>query len=263
MPKIYVGADNKARKSKRIYVGVNNVAERCKKIYVGDANNRARLAFCDLPTTILTHKSPEEVAYFDYENERHYLYEEQRMSFDLKNVQDIIRVKHDQDYPGGGGGQYDYNIEGGELNEVYVMPPNTYFWDRCPSVPKQLEYTTSSNNNGYVEKTNRSIVIHTGSINSPNPGDTFYTKLTFYCPYRGLLTTRVVTPSIWSGLHFFLTMGNTGSETSEEMPYNTAQYRAKYIDPGYVSVGLKVIAGISQWGYINDLYSYVDRLYVY
>lgn len=42
---IYVGIDDKARKTKKMYVGVDGKARKAKKVYIGDANGKARLAW--------------------------------------------------------------------------------------------------------------------------------------------------------------------------------------------------------------------------
>lgn len=262
MPKIYVGnSGNVARKSKAIYIGnSSNLAKRCKKIYVGDANNKARLAFCDLETPLVINLGWGDTVVFSYDGNSYGPYGPSAgaipvvnlPSFRLKAEEETIRFTHTQ-VADSESSYYNFDIVGGETNELYIMPPHTLYWGDTET-PETFSYTTESNNSGYVSNEFNRMDLHTQSIYS----DSKYVGIKMPNSYSGRVIAEISGEST-SAIQT-VEIGNVGREVTYQNITSSRMYVSAAVNAGYIRIRYTVDPGYGQT--IDDCRLRIYKIYV-
>ena len=260
MPKFYVGnSSNRAKKSKKVYIGnSSNKAKRCKKIYIGDSNNKARLAFCDLPTSLYIYSSSLVSVNLTYDGQTQSLGSNNTISvpssnFSLKNPQDTIRLGMTRSLTGDTFNR-EYQITGGQSNNIYAMPEKTFFWyTQSTTIPTSFTY--GGTGGGYTMNNQMHLYADPQLAVSNYTGNGW---AKFYTSQSGYLNVLVSTGDLGSVIKQFAIYNEN---TSFPVYYNLNSYETRlfsqYVSSGYVYIYFYVDNATSfsrKEIFINEIY---------
>lgn len=256
MPKIYVGSNGIARKSKRIYVGVNGTARRCKKIYVGDSNGRARLAFCDIPTNIDLHGGKNKNGYFTYENQnyaKNYSANLTNFIVDIKNPTETVRVYYDSL---SGINYYDQEITAGRYNELFACPEYAKWWFGQSVVPSAFVYNTYD---VYASSYDDTFTLRQLEIRYPSS-----CYITFTAPKSGYLYIHVKEFDVdWnpSNNNYYLVLGPDYGNVANLSDGLSNRVYQRYVSRGQTCY-IGVNAHIYDSGVPGGFWLYLDAIWI-
>ena len=228
MPKLYVGVNNIARRTKRAYIGVNNIARRIKKIYVGDANNKARLTYVCYPITITLKGGYQDTINFTYNGQRHSVYfgnqTQKSYTFDLVGVNDVITFESVLT------GFTRSQVVTPNTTEIYVRPRRSACWYGYTDSSITV-YLDERNMDSYALDRYDSTPSLYGSVlmgvylGTPYGSDPDYRKPGYVC-------ASIEHSSSYDFLYCHYSIGNVEKDNMSVQVGNGSTPYASYDDPG-------------------------------